>query len=139
MEKSVSSLTVFFEDPFWVGVFERQHNGKYEASRTVFGQEPRDAEVYEFMLKNFDKLKFSPAVEVDIGAEKSINPKRMQRLVNKQLSAVGMGTKAQQALKLQYEQAKLEKKSRSREKREREKERRFELRIEKKKEKHRGH
>ena len=139
MGKSVSSLTVFFEDPFWVGVFERHHNGEYEASRTVFGQEPKDAEVYEFMLKSFDKLKFSPAIEVDIGAEKSINPKRRQRLINKQLSAVGVGTKAQQALKLQYEQSKLEKKSVAREERDNEKERRYQLHIETKKEKHRGH
>lgn len=139
MGNSVSSLTVFFEDPFWVGVYERQDGEKYEASRIVFGHEPKDNEVYEFMLRNWNKLKFSPAVEADAVSQKSISPKRMNRLINRQLSANGVGTKAQQALKLQYEQSKLERKASSRQKREEEKDRQFELRKMKRKEKHKGH
>ena len=50
----------------------------------------------------------------------------------------GIGTKAQQALKLQHEQGKLERKVKSREQKEAEKERQFVLRQEKKKAKHRG-
>ncbi len=63
----------------------------------------------------------------------------MQRLINKQIGDTGIGAKAQQALKLQQEQGKLERKYRSREQREEEKQRQFELRQEKRKEKHRGH
>lgn len=40
--------------------------------------------------------------------ERKINPKRMQHEINGQLQDRGMGTKAQQALKLQHEQNKLE-------------------------------
>ena len=50
----------------------------------------------------------------------------------------GIGTKAQQALKLQHEQNKLERKTISREQREAEKERQYELRQQKKRDKHRG-
>lgn len=34
------SLTVFFEEPFWVGVFERLENGRITASKVTFGAEP---------------------------------------------------------------------------------------------------
>lgn len=57
----------------------------------------------------------------------------------KQIEDTGIGTKAQQALKLQQEQRKLEQKSRSREQQKEEKQWQFELRQIKHKEKHRGH
>lgn len=70
--------------------------------------------------------------------ERKINPKRMQREINSQLQDRGIGTKAQQALKLQHEQNKLERKCKNREQKEAEKERKYALRQEKKKAKHRG-
>ena len=70
--------------------------------------------------------------------ERKINPKRMQREIQSQLQDKGIGTKAQQALKLQHEQCKLERKTKNREQREAEKDRLFALRQEKKKSKHRG-
>lgn len=51
----------------------------------------------------------------------------------------GIGTKSQQALKLQQEQNKLVRRERSRKNREEEKDRLFEIKQQKKKEKHRGH
>jgi len=139
MDKTVSRLTVFFEEPFWVGVYEREFGGRYEACKITFGSEPRDYEVYDFLLQNFDQLRFSPSLEAGAIAEKRVNPKRMQRKISRQLQDDGVGTKAQQALKLQQEQGKLLRKARSRADREAEKERRFQLRQEKRKEKHRGH
>ena len=50
----------------------------------------------------------------------------------------GVGTKSQQALKLQQEQLKTERKIVNREQREAEKQRLFELKQKKRKEKHRG-
>ncbi len=66
------------------------------------------------------------------------NPKRIQREVRKQVQNIGIGTKSQQALKLQPEQLKTERKAVKREQREAEKQRQFELKQEKSKEKHRG-
>jgi hypothetical protein len=139
MEKTVSKLTVFFEEPFWVGIYEREFDGRYEVCKITFGAEPKDYEVYDFMLNNYDKLRFSPSLEALAIAEKRINPKRMQREINKQLQNTVVGTKAQQALKLQQEQGKLERKARSRAERDVEKDRQFQLQQEKRKEKHRGH
>ncbi len=133
-----SSLTILFENPFWVGLFERIDGDKYEACKMTLGAEPKDYEVYDFLLKNGHKLKFSPPVKAEKIEERKFNPKRMQREINCPLENKGIGIKAQQALKLQHEQGKLERKVKSREQKEAEKERQFALRQEKKKAKHRG-
>ena len=52
-----SSLTILFEPPFWIGLYERTDNGKYEVCKITFGAEPKDYEVYAFFLKNWNKLK----------------------------------------------------------------------------------
>jgi len=133
-----SKLTVFFDEPFWVGVYERVEDEKLEASRIVFGAEPKDYEIYEFLNENWMQIRFSPPILVEEAVEKRINPKRMKRQINKALNAKGIGTKAQQALKLQQEEGKIQRKHLSREKREEEEEKKFQIRQEKKKEKHKG-
>jgi len=130
-------LTVFFEAPFWVGVFERVSDGKLSVCKVTFGAEPKDYEIYDFILKNYYRLRFSPAVATDV-KETGRNPKRVQREVRKQVQNTGIGTKSQQALKLQQEQLKTERKIVSRERREAEKQRQFELKQQKRNEKHRG-
>ncbi len=62
----------------------------------------------------------------------------MQRLIHRQAADTGIGTKAQQALTLQQERNKQDRKIRSRDRREAVQERKFQLRQEKRKEKHRG-
>lgn len=37
-----SSLTVMFEAPFWIGVYERFDEGYYEVCKITFGSEPKD-------------------------------------------------------------------------------------------------
>lgn len=137
MGRVTGRLTVFFEEPFWVGVFERVQDGRVSAAKVTFGAEPKDYEVQDYLIKYFYRLRFSPAVEMAV-KEKSRNPKRVQRDVKKQLQDQGIGTRSQQALKLQQEQMKIERKTLSREKREEEKERIFALKQQKRKEKHRG-
>ena len=83
-------------------------------------------------------MKFSPPIQIEVVIERKINPKRMQREIQSQLQDKGVGTKAQQALKLQHEQCKLERKIKSREQKEAEKDCQFAIRQEKKKAKHRG-
>jgi hypothetical protein len=131
-------FTVFFENPFWVGVFERTCGGRLEACKITFGAEPRDAEVYAFLLREWRGLRFSPPVGCQREETRRLNPKRMQREIGARLTSSGVGTKAQQALKLQQEQVKQARKSRRKENAEEEKDRRFTLRQKKKKEKHRG-
>ena len=132
-----AKLTVFFDDPFWVGVFERIEDGKLSVSKVTFGAEPKDYDVWEYVLQHYSELEFSPAVEAGSRCTAD-NPKRRQRNVRKQLERTGIGTKSQQALQLQLEQNKQERKLKSREQKLAEEERLFALKLQKKKEKHRG-
>ena len=132
------SLTVFFEDPFWVGVFERIDDGKLSVCKVTFGAEPKDYDVWEFILQNYDRMAFSPAVETET-KQTADNPKRRLRNVRKQTECRGIGTKSQQALQLQREELKTEHRQISREQRDAEAQHRFEMKQLKKKEKRRGH
>lgn len=138
MEECKATLTVLFDELFWIGLYEREMNGRYAVCRIVFGAEPKDYEVDAWLLKHFREMRFSPSIEAERAEKRCINPKRMQRLIGAQLQREGVGTKAQQALKLQQEQGKQARKARSREERETEQQRQFELRRQKQKERHRG-
>lgn len=114
MGKVSGKLTVYFDEPFWVSVFERIEDGNLSVAKVTFGAEPKDYEVYEFILKHYDSLQFSPAVATAV-KETIRNPKRVQREQNKQ-----------------------ERKVKSREQKLAEAKRMFELKQKKRKEKHRG-
>ncbi|MFL0250074.1 YjdF family protein [Clostridium neuense] len=133
------TLNVFYENPFWVGIFEKNFGNSLEVARIVFGKEPKDAEVYEFILKHYNSIKFSsPVKEVNTG-NKRINPKRLQREIKKQIQNCGVGTKSQNALKLEYESSKKQRKEIAKAKREEEEKLKFQLKQQKKKDKKRGH
>ncbi|HDF5575981.1 TPA: YjdF family protein [Clostridioides difficile] len=139
MDKISGKLTVLFEEPFWVGIFERQDGKKYEACRVVFGAELKEVEVYEFILERFFSLDFgSIKLEKNVTKDK-IGYKRMQRKVKKEQEKETIGTKAQNALKLQYEERKQDRKNLAKNRKEEEKERLFNLKQEKRKAKHKGH
>lgn len=106
--------------------------------KVTFGAEPKDYEIWDFILKNYYSLKFSPAVESGM-KQTAENPKRRQRNAKKQLQNLSIGTKSQQALQMQREGMKTERRQISKEQRESEKQRQFDLRQQKRKEKHRGH
>ena len=133
-----ASLTIFYEEPFWVGVFERIEEGKLSVCKVTFGAEPKDHEVLEFVLQHYYELVFSPAIETEI-RQAADNPKRRSRNARRELENIGIGTKSQQALQRQREEMKTERRQISREEREAEAQRRFEMKQAKKKEKKRGH
>ena len=133
-----SKFTVFFDAPFWIGVFERIEGSKLSVCKITFGAEPTDAEIYTFLLSKYNKLKFSKPIKTE-QKQKADNPKRRMRNARKMLENKGVGTKSQQALKMQYEEIKTERKLISKEQRKAEQERQFDLKQQKRKEKHRGH
>lgn len=133
-----AALTILFEDPFWIGLYEREEQGRYTAAKITFGAEPKDYEVYEFLQKHWKDLRFSPALPAAT-VKQARNPKRQLRLVHKRTQTSVMGTKAQQALKLQQEQGKAARKVKSRAEKEAEARRKFAGKQEKRREKHRGH
>ena len=138
MECGYARLTVWFADPFWVGVYEREAEGRLEVCRHTFGAEPKDGEVWQWLLSAWRGLDFSPAVEAPRRPSGRENPKRVRRQVRNRPEKTGAGTKAQQALQLQREARRAERAQRHRQRDAAEEERRFRLRQEKKKEKRRG-
>ena len=137
MDNVASKLTVYFEAPFWVGVFERNEGGGLSVTKVTFGAKPKDSQVHELIQKYYYSLRFSPAVETVIKEIKR-NPKRMQREAKNQLQDAGIGTKSQQALKLHHEENKQKRKEKSVKQKQAKAQRLFELKQQKRKEKHRG-
>ena len=106
--------------------------------KVTFGAEPKDYDVWEYVLHHYYELVFSSAIETEI-RQTADNPKRRSRNARKQLENTGIGTKSQQALQRQREEMKTERRQISREEQEAEAQRRFEKKQVKKKEKRRGH
>lgn len=138
MEKVAVVFTVFFEEPFWCGVYQRQEGHHLEAARVVFGAEPKEYEVQAFLLRNWGRLRFGKTEGGTLAAERK-NPKRMQREAKKQTKEKGVGTKAQQALAALREEQKTERKVKSKAEKLAEAERRFQQRQAKRLKKHKGH
>lgn len=135
-------LTVYFEGQFWVGVVEDNENGKLRAYRHVFGDEPKDGEIWDYVLKHLnscmDALSCPPAANAVSFAPKRVSPKRLARLAAAEMQRRGITTAAQEALKLELEQRKKEHRTLTKEQREADKARKRELARQKAKDKHRG-
>lgn len=131
-------MNVLFDDPFWVGMFYLRELDEVRVCRVVFGQEPSDGQIYEYLLMNFQRLKFDAKYH-DKVVIKAKNPKRMQRQIRKQSLTLHSGTKSMQALKEQYEQTKVQNKKLKQQRDVLDKEHLFALKQQKRKAKHRGH
>jgi len=138
MDKVVIKLTVYFADPFWVGVAERIAGGRLSATKITFGAEPKNYEIAGFIQRHFYELCFSQPVPTERKEAKK-NPKTAQRDAKRQMQQVGIGTKSQQALKLQHEAKRLEGRKKNREEQQAKAEHLFLLKQQKRKEGHRGH
>ena len=86
MQISVSStLTVFHDGQFWVGLAEHVEGGRYGAARIVFGAEPSDEEILRFVISKWAKLTFfggNPAEASEPAKTPSAAPARRQRPLN---------------------------------------------------------
>lgn len=131
--------TILFDDPFWVGIFERQDEQGYSAARVVFGAEPSDASVYQFILKDYYRLRFSTPQPGAPADNRTVNFKRRQREVRRQmLEQQPTGTRAQNALQAEREAlAQAQKAQRSQAENVRQDDR-YQMRRERKKQKRRG-
>ena len=139
MQISVSStLTVYHDGQFWVGLAERVEDGKFGIARIVFGAEPSDEEILRFVASKWEKLSFFGGEPTET-SKPARNPKRRAREASKALRQPAMSTKAQQALANQREAMKRESAHAKSQRRAEEAEARFEQRKLKRKQKHHGH
>ena len=111
-----AQFTLFFDGRFWVGVLEcreRHHGGDVNgqaitvrAARHVFGAEPSDVELYDFLLTHggalIDRAAACPPVPASRSAGSSSasrpNPKRAARQAAKEAARARPSTAAQAAL-----------------------------------------
>ena len=139
MQISVSStLTVFHDGQFWVGIVEHIEDGRLGAARIVFGAEPSDEEVLRFVVEKWHTLAFGGS-QVPDDRQLSKSPKRRQREASKALKQPPASTKAQLALAEPREASKRAAAEIRKRRREEGRRARFEQRAEKRKEKKRGH
>ncbi|UKJ78569.1 YjdF family protein [Priestia megaterium] len=135
------SLTIYHDGQFWVGIIEVVEDGKLRAFRYVFGTEPKDTEILDFIyykLLNIINQLVHSGIDVEGKSDKKINPKRLQRQVAKQINKVGVSTKAQEAMKQEYEEKKKSKKKRAKQYREELKDQKYLMKKQKAKAKHKG-
>ena len=137
MDKISMTLTVYFEEGFWHGLFEQEHDQSYRVCRVTFGAEPSTQELLDFLNSYYHRLQFSPSIRVK-EKTKSISPKRLQRQAKKEQMA-SRSSKSQEALKLQFEEQKKIAQAKRKQQKELVKQRKFELKQQKRLEKHKGH
>lgn len=142
-------LTVYFDGSLWCGLIEYEgENNDYRAFKHIFGPEPKNAEIERFVYMDLNILvdqndfrwnsnKNIMEIEVQTG---KINPKRMQRKINKEKKKkIGISTKAQKAIGESRSQNKIFKKTKNKQDREEEQKIRFEKKMQKKHKKRKGH
>jgi hypothetical protein len=138
MDQSI--FTIYFDDPYWVGIFELTVDGCYSIARVVFGAEPTDAQILEYLSKNYpNQVRFATSSETQIQKLKDhINPKRKQREAAQLLARNGGSTKAQEALQQAHESRKQERQQEQKLLKEEIERLRYLQKVEKKKQKKRG-
>lgn len=105
--------TIFLDKRYWVGTFERTDKEGYAVARHIFGAEPTDPEIYEFVLTHYQELKFGESKEFTLEI-KRMNPKRMQREVRREMERMKETAKpstfAQDYMREELEKKNLQKK-----------------------------
>jgi hypothetical protein len=135
-------VTVQLKNSLWIAIFERDDDEGYAVARHIFGAEPTDPELYEFVSGNYFALKFTEPhnnIKLDIKRKKY---KRMVREVRKEMKKSSQhppSSRAQDVLREELEKNKKVRKSLTREQKQAEKDAKFALKQSKKKKKMRGH
>lgn len=75
MESVSITLKVYYEETFWVGVFERIENQQFSVFKIIFGLEPQDQDIYRMILKQYQSFVFSPPIDHAVKVHK-MNPKK---------------------------------------------------------------
>lgn len=140
----MATTTVFFDDPFWVVVLEIHDSQGVRAVRHVFGAEPTDAELYQFLLRHGVALliRAERCVAVDDSSSRSVavrNPKRLAREAARAARLARPSTAAQEAVRKELELRKRASAKHSREEREAHAEHRREVRRARSRARRRGH
>jgi hypothetical protein len=142
--KSEHLITILFDAPFWVALFERTEKGEYAVARVVIStSEPESVEIVDFLDNlDFEKLQYTKPIATEKVRKEKISFKKQQKLAKKATTAGTVNyvySKAQMLLKEQFEVNKKTKKIVTKQQKEEIDQRKFDIRQQKNKEKHKGH
>jgi hypothetical protein len=142
-----SSFTVFFDGTYWVGVAEIcEPDGRVRAARHIFGAEPSNAELLDFVRRDaselLDRALASPGVppgrEPEVDVAPRMSRRRAARAASREQTSAGPSTAAQAALSRAREASSEALLARTRDEEQERARRRRQAKVEKKKAKHRG-
>ena len=139
-------LTIFFDSGFWYGLIEYETlSGHYMACKHLFGKEPKDTEVLDFVNKELlflveqNERLLGTVKQKNVHSQIKINPKRMQRKINKEKKKPVVSTKAQLAISEARNTAKQIQRKQTKKQKEELKNQRFLQKQAKKQQKKKGH
>jgi len=134
------NFTLFFEDPFWVGLLTISDIGFIKYSRILFGAEPTDIEIYNYLKTHYNQLEFTNTSTLIQETILTQNPKRRQREISKKINDRSGIKKSYEVIK-QIEQQGKKKERQLKNKMKVNEHQHYIVEIKKKKakEKHRGH
>jgi hypothetical protein len=144
MRQSEQHVSIIFEPPFYIILFENFIDGKYSVAKEIIGTtDPTHSDLSIFFEQlNFDQIQFSEPVLEDNQKEfKKISFKKQLKLskIATEKKTLHTYTKASEQLKLLQELNKKEKKEVSKKEKEELLALKFNQRVQKSKEKHKGH
>jgi len=134
-------LTILFDPPYWIGLLEAESDGLLYAARHIFGSEPSDPEVYEFIQNDLLDLMHAMTVGLPIDAvptPRRINPKRLQRDIRREVLRTDVSSRAHEAIRLQIEANAQERLTISRTQRDQKRQHKRDVAAAKAKAKHKG-
>jgi len=136
--KCVTSVfSIFFEDPFWVGILEENYDGINYMGKYIFGAEPSNSELLQFYIYEFDKIE-----KIRISAmkmeTKKLSFKKSLNKTKKSQNNVGIGTRSQNLFQKAFEEMMNIKRNERRAEEIINKEEKYKKKLEKKIEKRRG-
>jgi len=133
-----SVFTIFFEDPFWVGILEENYNGINYMGKHIFGAEPSNSELLQFYIYKFENIDRIKINETNVETKKMSFKKGINKSKKVQ-NKIGIGTKSQNLFKVAFEETMNIKKKEKRIEEIINKDEKYKKKLEKKLEKKKGH
>lgn len=134
-----NSLIVFFDPPFWVGIFEQSDADTYRVARHVFGAEPTEPQLLELARHGFKDLIFTNPVDLVSVEKHEVGYKRRMREIRAAMKHPAASTRSQQILQQEMERQAQNHRDHHRQIRQLSDDLKYQSRKAKKAEKHRGH
>lgn len=85
-EDDFTITTIYFDGQFWCALIEQCRNGKNFAGRYVFGAEPTNPQILNWMVNAFDKVSLLP-----VEGRTKIRFKKLAKAKSKSKSGDGAG------------------------------------------------